>query len=161
MVDELIGQLTPTVFEAYVQWRMQYAAAEAVAGEETEIEHEWEMLLNQREDEDGTEGETQLAGRLGQYRAGHGLNFLVEAIKDLAGKLGGGITSELQEQLCSIVELTAVGLTGPPPPTCHHCTAGHAHTHAHPLWVGLGRPAAADRRTESAARAVGQNLAPT
>eukprot|EP01052_Picozoa_sp_SAG31_P028020 SAG31_NODE_2670_length_5271_cov_4.007541_4_plen_478_part_00 len=112
-LDVAIGQLTPAVFEAYLSWRLQWAAAEAVAGDEQEIEHEWEKLMQQREDEDGAAAEAQLAGRVGGFRSGEALEVLVTAMKDVAGRLESS-SSEVQEQLCAILELAAVILTGRP-----------------------------------------------
>jgi hypothetical protein len=113
VLDQLLAQLTPSIFETYVSWKLLRAAGEAEAEEEEEIEFEWENLLNQHEDDDGAESETRLASRIGQYQAAHGLGVVTEALKQTASKIADGGPVE-QEQLCAVIEMAAALLTGRP-----------------------------------------------
>lgn len=133
-----ITQSTPAVLEAYLVWRIAWAVAEAEEAEGEEIEDGWEEMQAEREAEDGTQGETRLAGRLAQTCAAHSLPLLaqlLEATVAAANDPRGGVamghlpaaldvsrfgltteeaTAARQEQLCSVVEVVAAALTGRP-----------------------------------------------
>lgn len=133
-----IAENSPAVLEAYLAWRVAWAVAEAEEAEGEEVEDGWDEMQAEREAEDGTQGETRLAGRLAQSCAAHALPLLaqlLEATVAAANDPTGGITmghlpaaldvsrfglaaeearAARQEQLCSVVEVVAATLTGRP-----------------------------------------------
>jgi hypothetical protein len=133
-----ISENSPAVLEAYLAWRVAWAVAEAEEAEGEEVEDGWDEMQAEREAEDGTQGETRLAGRLAQSCATHSLSLLaqlLEATVAAANDPRGGIAmghlpaaldvsrfglvaeeakAARQEQLCSVVEVVAATLTGRP-----------------------------------------------
>jgi hypothetical protein len=137
-VSAAIAENSPSVLEAYLAWRLAWAVAEAEEAEGEEVEDGWEEMQAEREAEDGTQGETRLAGRIAQSCAAHSLPLLAQlleatvvAANDPGGGLGMGhlpaaldvgrfglaaeeAAAARQEQLCSVVEVVAAALTGRP-----------------------------------------------